>query len=117
VINKNSVNIGFQQDQNDTAKSTMMKTNNMHQIRETENEHEDYDATRNNLKMKKVTSGDRITNKQLVTDDGILRSSPSVDCIPGNKQGEEVFQVKSSAVAGEERKDSSMVDFTDARAV
>lgn len=74
-----------------------------------------------------MTSGGSKTTKQLVTEDGILRSSPSVDqvkrsdnqlvnmedCVPGNKQGEEVFQVKSSAVAEE----GKVVDFTDARAV
>lgn len=52
-----------------------------------------------------MTSGGSKTTKQLVTEDGILRSSPSVDqvkrsdnqlvnmedCVPGNKQGEEVF--------------------------
>ena len=77
----------------------MMKTTNMHQIRETENEDLDYE---NQRRMKKNTSGG-IAKKQLIAEDGVLRNSPSVDqvkrsenianvedCVPGNKQGEEV---------------------------
>ena len=77
----------------------MMKTNNMHQIRETDQEDLDYE---NQRRIKKNTSSG-VANKQLIAEDGVLRNSPSVDqvkrsgnvdhvedCVPGNKQGDEV---------------------------
>lgn len=46
VNSKNSVNIGFQQNKDDENATMMKTTNNMHQIRETENEDQDYDQSR-----------------------------------------------------------------------
>lgn len=106
-----ALNVGFQQSQDDAATNLLKTMNNMPQIKETDNEDQDFDLLR---KQKNSTK-----HQVFDTEDGLLHNSPSVDqvredCVPGNKQGGEVFSIKK-----EERKEGSNMDlnFADARAV